>query len=368
MAGDVKEITQFAQNIIDGQFHYQVHEREFTLAGTIEGEVRVRDFAAPLPKELLGNMELWAPIVGRLFYEVKIRPVEGKIGVIADIKVEPEYRMKGIGERLVAIADDRMRDLGALKITGVAGERVRPFWEKLGYVFKNFTMEKKPEPSNPKAEAAPEVTGDIEIKQIVADLNLLREEKVWNDTMQTKSSSVVNLQTGRKAIIVEPAKRLSSSNYADRAMQIRWEDGSEWVVDASDFAPSILQKQIAEITHGKPIPEFPKSKGNPISEKCLEQASHIYEAHEYGHWAAEAALRQDNEIAEKYLNLINEELYATELSVEAKMSLNGVLAESRKLIKEGSDQAAVSLEAFLEKTKRLMFEVAVECECGKGDK
>lgn len=100
-----------------------------------------------------------------------------------------------------------------------------------------------------------------------------------------------------------------------------------------------------------------------ISDKCFEQAYHIYEAHEYGHWAAEAAFAGKKELAEINLNLINEELYDANLNVEAKMELNGLLAEARKLVKAESQEAVLPLRKFLDRTKRLMFEVAVECAC-----
>lgn len=102
-------------------------------------------------------------------------------------------------------------------------------------------------------------TAEAEINQIVADLNLLREEKVWIDTFKTTGASVIHIQTGDTATITSPPEDFTSPNYADRAMQIKWADGSEMVVDSNDFAPSSLQKQIAEITRGKPIPEFPKT-------------------------------------------------------------------------------------------------------------
>ncbi|MBA7506112.1 hypothetical protein ES706_04792 [subsurface metagenome] len=98
---------------------------------------------------------------------------------------------------------------------------------------------------------------EAEIDQIIADLNLLREERVWIDTFKIKGASVIHVQTGDTATIIEPPEDFTSPNYADRAMQIKWADGSEMVVDSNDFAPSSLQKQIAEITHGKPIPKFP---------------------------------------------------------------------------------------------------------------
>jgi len=104
------------------------------------------------------------------------------------------------------------------------------------------------------------VSRKAEITAIVADLNLLREEKVWIDTFKTKGASIVHLQTGDTATIISPPEDFTSPNYTDRAMQIKWTDGSEMVVDSNDFAPSSLQKQIAEITHGKPIPKFPTAE------------------------------------------------------------------------------------------------------------
>lgn len=101
---------------------------------------------------------------------------------------------------------------------------------------------------------------EAEIDQIIADLNLLREERVWIDTFKIKGASVIHVQSGETATIIEPPQDFTSDKYEDRAMQIKWADGSEMVVDSNDFAPSSLQKQIAEITHGKPIPKFPTAE------------------------------------------------------------------------------------------------------------
>ena len=117
-------------------------------------------------------------------------------------------------------------------------------------------------PHRPRS-APQKVEAEAEIDQIIADLNLLREERVWIDTFKTKGASIVHLQTGDTATIIEPPEDFTSPNYADRAMHIKWADGSEMVMDSDDFAPSSLQKQIAEITHGKPIPKFPKPEVTP---------------------------------------------------------------------------------------------------------
>ncbi|MBA7686661.1 hypothetical protein ES703_95112 [subsurface metagenome] len=118
---------------------------------------------------------------------------------------------------------------------------------------------KSKEPLFPhRSRSAPQKFAEID--QIIADLNLLREEKVWIDTFKTKGASVIHIQTRDTATIISPPEDFTSPNYADRAMQIKWADGSEMVVDSNDFAPSSLQKQIAEITHGKPIPKFPTAE------------------------------------------------------------------------------------------------------------
>lgn len=118
---------------------------------------------------------------------------------------------------------------------------------------------KRKEPLFPhRSRSAPQKFAEID--QIIADLNLLREEKVWIDTFKTKGASVIHIQTRDTATIISPPEDFTSPNYADRAMQIKWADGSEMVVDSNDFAPSSLQKQIAEITHGKPIPKFPTAE------------------------------------------------------------------------------------------------------------
>jgi len=103
----------------------------------------------------------------------------------------------------------------------------------------------------------------------------------------------------------------------------------------------------------------------PVSQDCLKKAYHIYEAHEYAHAASRGALSRDKKAAEMYLTLINEELYAiaVSLSAETKMALNRDLVEARKLIYKGDKQAVLPLGRFIDKTKELMFEVAVTCEC-----
>lgn len=105
-----------------------------------------------------------------------------------------------------------------------------------------------------------------------------------------------------------------------------------------------------------------------VSQECLEKAYHIYEAHEYAHAASREALSRDKKAAEMYLDLINKELFAVavSLSPETKMELNRDLAEARKLIYQADKNAVLSLGRFLDKTKELMFEVAVACECRKG--
>ena len=106
----------------------------------------------------------------------------------------------------------------------------------------------------------------------------------------------------------------------------------------------------------------------PVSQDCLEKAYHIYEAHECAHAASREALNRDKKSAEMHLGLINEHLYAvaTSLSPETKMELNHDLAEARKLIYQADKNAVFPLGRFLDKTKELMFEVAVACECRKG--
>ena len=106
----------------------------------------------------------------------------------------------------------------------------------------------------------------------------------------------------------------------------------------------------------------------PVSQDCLEKAYHIYEAHEYAHAASREAVSQDKRAAEMHLDLIDQELYAVavSLSPETKMELNRDLAEARKLIYQADKNAVFPLGRFLDKTKELMFEVAVACECRKG--
>lgn len=102
-----------------------------------------------------------------------------------------------------------------------------------------------------------------------------------------------------------------------------------------------------------------------MSEGCLIKAYKIYDAHEYAHAALSLVARRTPEHAEDYLNLVNKELYKATLSVEDKMELNDYLSEARGHIRSRSPEAIAPLNRFLDKTKELMFEVAVECAGGK---
>ena len=105
-----------------------------------------------------------------------------------------------------------------------------------------------------------------------------------------------------------------------------------------------------------------------VRQDCLERAYTIYEAHECAHAASREVLSGDRKSAEMHLDLINQHLYdvASSLSTETKMKLNSDLAEARKLIYKADKHAVFPLDRFLDKTKVLMFEVAVACECPKG--
>ena len=102
-----------------------------------------------------------------------------------------------------------------------------------------------------------------------------------------------------------------------------------------------------------------------ISKRCLEKAYHIYEAHEYAHAASGAALKLDRGSAERYLNLMRHELFAADLPREKLEELGQDIVDAAHWIKEENKEAIYPLGRFLDKSKELMFQEVVACECGE---
>ncbi|MFH1484887.1 MAG: GNAT family N-acetyltransferase [Chloroflexota bacterium] len=126
---------------IHNELRYRVEEWERT-PSTVDGRIVARDFGAPLPEVFRENMELWAPAVGQIDYEVVVL-AKKKVGRIGGVAVIPEYRKSGVGKRLVQLAEKQMKTHGALTAIGSARDEVREFWEKMGYVFRDTTMRKE---------------------------------------------------------------------------------------------------------------------------------------------------------------------------------------------------------------------------------
>ncbi len=103
----------------------------------------------------------------------------------------------------------------------------------------------------------------------------------------------------------------------------------------------------------------------PIRKDCREKAYHVYEAHEYTHAASRAALKSDTEGAERYINLARSELEAAGLPRENLEVLGQDLVDAAKLVKEKDRRAVYPLGAVLDKTKELMFQAAIDCQCGE---
>ena len=101
-----------------------------------------------------------------------------------------------------------------------------------------------------------------------------------------------------------------------------------------------------------------------ISKKCLEQALHIYEAHEYAHAASGSALKKDKATTDRYLTLMRQELEVASLPRETLEELNEDIVEAAQWVKQEKTEAVWALGRFLDKTRDLMFETVVACECG----
>lgn len=102
-----------------------------------------------------------------------------------------------------------------------------------------------------------------------------------------------------------------------------------------------------------------------ISEECLDKAYHVYEAHEYAHAASTSALKKDKESADRYLTLMRQELEAADLPRETLEDLGKIIVEAAQWVKQENKEAVWVLGRFLDKTKELMFQTVVACECSK---
>ena len=102
-----------------------------------------------------------------------------------------------------------------------------------------------------------------------------------------------------------------------------------------------------------------------IRKECLDKAYHVYEAHEYAHAASSSAVKPDRKSAEMYLNLMRHELEDADLPRKVLENLGEDIVEAARWIKEGNKEAVFPLGNFLDKTKVLMFQTVVDCECAE---
>ena len=102
-----------------------------------------------------------------------------------------------------------------------------------------------------------------------------------------------------------------------------------------------------------------------ISKECLDKAYHVYEAHEYAHAASGSALKKDKKSADRYLTLMRQELEAADLTRETLEDLGKDIVEAAQWVEREKTEAVWALGRFLDKTKKLMFETVVACECSK---
>ena len=102
----------------------KVEESSPSRQKVISGEIRINPRGIPLKERELGFG------FGRLFYEVN--PQTG-IGRIKDVFLTPNIRGKGIGGKVVKLAESRVCCFGGQKIGGSAASEVHKFWEHIGY-------------------------------------------------------------------------------------------------------------------------------------------------------------------------------------------------------------------------------------------
>ena len=127
---------------------------------------------------------------------------------------------------------------------------------------------------------------------------------------------------------------------------------------------SVTREEIGKIA-ARTADEVVNYSQFPIRKDCREKAYHVYEAHEYTHAASKAALKSDTENAERYINLVRSELEAAGLPRENMEVLGQSLVDAAKLVKEKDRMAVYPLGAVLDETKELMFQAAIDCQCGE---
>jgi len=118
---------------------YQVWERaKYTSSGKkiVRGEIR------PYSNFIQEAEEDW-PIMlsdGFIYYDISPEEREGRI-----LDIMTTVRRIGLGRNLVALAEERMRQYGVIKVGGSSHpsqQVARAFWSNMGYTFQNSEMQK----------------------------------------------------------------------------------------------------------------------------------------------------------------------------------------------------------------------------------
>lgn len=92
---------------------------------------------AQLPHTIVAELE--GKIVG---FATVLRVSSAFEAEIADLFVKPSQWRSGVGRKLVAEAERRAAAFGAQSILVVSGDRSRPFYEAVGYLFAGTVLTK----------------------------------------------------------------------------------------------------------------------------------------------------------------------------------------------------------------------------------
>jgi len=77
---------------------------------------------------------------GFIYYDISPEEKEGRI-----LDIMTTIRRKGLGRNLVAVAEERMRQYGVIKVSGSSHpsqQVARAFWSNMGYTFQDSEMQK----------------------------------------------------------------------------------------------------------------------------------------------------------------------------------------------------------------------------------
>lgn len=135
-AGDLRKISGFRENSVKTNFPDSPFDREMF-------ENILFEYAKNFP-ELVRVAEHDGEVIGYIWFRM-LNSTVGKFGRVEHIFVVEEYRSRGVGKKLMQVAEEYLRGHGMRKVkvtvTAKNGEAVS-LYENIGYDVRRFVMEK----------------------------------------------------------------------------------------------------------------------------------------------------------------------------------------------------------------------------------